>query len=127
MMNLNAIVSPAVSAINPSVTATIKPSTGYTTNAAGKRVPAYGTPQTIKVSRQALQYNDIAMSDGMNVQGVRAKFYIAGDWNGIIRADQKGGDIITLDDGSEWLVAVQAEQWGGAKGWTAVICTRQDQ
>ena len=125
-MNLSAIVSAAIGEVNPPQTITIEPSTGYSTNAAGKSTPSFGTPQIVQAQVQPLQYNDLVMTDGMNLQGQRCKIYLQGDWNGIIRADQKGGDRLTLADGTRWLVVIQAENWGGADGWTAVVCTRQN-
>lgn len=125
-MNLHSIVAPIISIINPPVSGTISPSQGYTTNADGTRSPSYGAPVPVVIQKQPLQYNDIVMTDGLNLQGERCKMYLKGNWNGIIRADQRGGDLITLADGTLWLVAVQAENWSDASGWTAIIATRQN-
>lgn len=123
-MNLQGIVSPIVSVVNPKVSVQIERSTGYATNAAGKRAPSYAAAQTVLASVQPVQYQDIMLTEGMGIQGSRIKVYLPGDWNGIVRADKEGGDRVTLPDGTKWIIAVQAEQWGGADGWTAVICTR---
>ena len=125
-MNLHGIVSGYLSAVNPPITVTIQPSTGYATNADGSRVPTYGASQSVQAQRQALQYTDIVQMDGLNIQGTRCKLYLNGNWNGLVRADQKGGDLITLPDGSIWLVAVIAENWSEQDGWTCVLCTLQD-
>ena len=124
-MNLNSVVAPLTAVINPREMITIYPSAGYTTASDGSRAPKYGTPTTLQASVQALQYNDIVLSDGLNIQGERVSMYLYGDWNGIIRADQKGGDKIVRADGSKWLVAMVSENWGDSTGWTKVICTRQ--
>ena len=124
-VNLNSIVSPLVAAVNPRETITIYPSAGYTTNPDGTRVPAYGTSVTMLASVQALAYNDIVQADGLSIQGERVVMYLFGDWNGIVRADGKGGDMITRPDGSKWLVAMVNENWGDSTGWTKVLCTRQ--
>ena len=125
-MNLHGIVSGYIAGVNPPITVSIQPSTGYTTNADGNRVPAYGPPQSAQAQRQALQYTDIVQMDGLNIQGTRCKLYLNGNWNGLVRADQKGGDLITFPDGTIWLVAVVAENWSQQDGWTCVLCTRQD-
>lgn len=123
-MNLHAIASPLVAAVNPTVTIQIERSTGPTTNAAGKRTPTYASPVDVKAQVQPIQYNDIMLTNGMGLQGQRIAVYLPGEWNGIVRADAQGGDRVTLPDGTKWNVAVQSEQWEGASGWTKVICTR---
>lgn len=123
-MNLHAAATPIVSTVNPQTSIQIERSTGPTTNAAGKRTPTYAAPQTVKAQVQPLQYNDIMLANGLNLQGARIKIYLPGEWNAMLRADQIGGDRVTLPDGSKWIIAVQAENWGGATGWTSVICTR---
>lgn len=126
-MNLHGIVSGAISAVNPFVMATIKSSTGYTTAPDGSRTPTYNTI-TAPVQIQALQYNDIAQLDGLNIQGDRRKIYLNGNWNGIIRADKKGGDIMMFPEFpggpvKTWKVAMALEQWAD---WTTLAVTLQD-
>jgi hypothetical protein len=125
-MNLHQIVSGAVSAVNPFITVTIQASAGYTTNADGSRSPAYAAPVSIQAQRQALQYNDLVQLDGLNITGTRCKLYLNGNWNGVVRPDQKGGDLITMPDGSVWLVAFVAENWSDVDGWASVVCTLQN-
>lgn len=125
-MNLHAIVSGAVAAVNPFVTATIQRSTGYTTAPGGRRTPTYAAPVTVQVQVQALQYNDIQQVDGLNIEGERRAMYINGDWEGLLRDDRKGGDLITLPDGTVWLVALVLENWAGTDGWVKVAVTRQN-
>jgi hypothetical protein len=124
-VNLYKLVAGAVSAINPRVVATIQKSTGYTTNADGSRTPIYAAPVPVRAQKQALQYNDIVQTDGLNLQGERCALYISGNWEGVVRSDGVGGDIITMPDGSVWIVAVVLENWGDAKGWTKVAATKQ--
>jgi hypothetical protein len=40
-----------------------------------------------------------------------------------VRTDQKGGDLLTMPDGSVWLVAMVLEHWAD---WTSVAITLQD-
>ena len=122
-MDLYSIASAAIQAVNPSVVATIQVSTGSTQNADFSRTPSYANAQTVKVNLQALQYNDIIQADALNIQGVRKKMYIEGTVNGLVRDQNKGGDIVTLPDGSVWLVAVIAENW---LPWNCAIITRQN-
>ena len=124
-MNLNAIVGPYVSKVNPWIIITIKRSIGYTTGPSGKSTPLYSDPQPIQAQMQSLQYNDIVQLDGLNVQGERRALYLNGNWDGIQRADGKGGDLVTLPDGSVWLVAMVLENWADRDGWVKVAITRQ--
>src|ERR1700674_1649819 len=109
-MNLNNIVSGVISSVNPWMTIAIKSSTGYTTNADGTQVPTY-TNYTLPGQVQALQYNDLMQISSLNIQGERRALYLNGSWQGVVRADGKGGDVITLPDGSVWLVVFVFEDW----------------
>lgn len=121
-MNLNGIVAPLCAAITPNEIISIKPSTGSTTQADGKRVPTYGDPTSLKVAVQALSYNDIVQCENLNIQGLKCAIYLPGDWEGIVRADQKGGDLIVRANGSTWLVAMILEDW---PDWTKVAAVMQ--
>ena len=125
-MNWHAIVAPCIAAINPWIQATLQESTGYSTNADGKRVPVYAAPVNMQVQMQALQYNDIQQISSLNIQGVRQAMYLNGDWSGIVRANNQGGDIITLVTGEIWIVAMVLERWADTSGWVKVCCTKQD-
>jgi hypothetical protein len=124
-MNLHNIVSGYVGTINPFVTASIQKSSGYTTAADGTRTPTYLAPISISVQLQALQYNDLMAIDGLNIQGERYAIYVNGTWEGTVRADGSGGDLITLPDGSIWLVVFVFENWGYTAGWSKLCVTRQ--
>jgi hypothetical protein len=126
-VNLHGIVSGAISAVNPFVAATVQRSTGYTTNSDGSRVPTY-TTFSVSVQMQALTYTDLRELDALNITGKRRKIYLSGDVEGIIRADQRGGDLIvfptgTLPEGNTWLAAYVLENW---PDWVSVAITLQD-
>ena len=114
-----------MAAINPWVNATIQKSTGYTTAEDGTRTPAYATAQVVQVQKQAFQYNDLVQIDGINIQGEKCAMYITGNWDGILRQDGAGGDLITLENGTKWLVVLVLENWADEDGWVKVACVRQ--
>lgn len=124
-MNLHNIVGPIVAAVNPFTKATLQISTGYTTAADGTQVPAYAPAIAVTVQRQALQYNDLVQIQGLNIQGEKAAFYVSGNWQGVVRPDRKGGDILTLADGTVWLVVQVLENWSSTDGWAKVAAVRQ--
>ena len=115
-MNIHGLASCCTGAVNPSVVATIKTSTGATTNADGSQTPTY-TTATGMVNVQALAAKDIQHLNGLNIQGVTRKAYCYGNVNGIIRASGKGGDVLTLPDGTIWKVGNVFESW---PDWSAV-------
>lgn len=125
-MNLHAIVGNSIAQINPYVLGNYQQSSGYTTNDDGSRVPSYYPGVTVQIQMQALQYNDIMQISSLNVQGTRQAMYINGDWEGLVRVNQQGGDIITLPDNSIWLVVMVLERWSVTSGWCKVAVTRQD-
>ena len=124
-MNLSNIVGSYVAAVNPWVTASIQPSQGYATNDDGKRVPAYRAATDIQVQMLPLQYNDLIQVSGLNIQGERKAMYANGEWDAVVRSTQEGGDLVTLPDGSVWLLVFQFEDWNATAGWTKFCVTRQ--
>ncbi len=125
-MNLHQIASQYTSAVNPWITATIQVSTGFTTDANFIRVPSYAAPVSAQVQMQSLTYNDLKQIDGLNLQGERRAMYLNGGWDGIVRQDQKGGDLITLPNGTVWLVAMVLEDWSDLNNWVKLCVTRQN-
>lgn len=125
-MNLRAIAGSVIAAINPPMVATLYASTGFTTNADGTRTPTYAAPITVTVDRQSLSSNDIQQISGLNLQGDVCSIYIPGQWQGLSRAEGTGADLISLPDGTNWLVQIVLENWDtGANAWTKVAAVRQ--
>lgn len=126
-MNLHAIAGPVVAVVNPFIPVTIKVSTGSTRNPDGSRTPTYAST-TASAQVQALQFRDIAQLQGLNLQGTRRKIYLSGDFEGLVRSQNKGGDLIIFpNDGSQWansvwLVAMVLETW---PDWCSVAVTLQ--
>lgn len=124
-MNLHGIVAGAIAAVNPQVRGQYQKSNGATTQASGKRVPAYLAATPITVQLQALTYKDLVQVDGLNLNGQAHAMYVSGDIEAVVRQDNKGGDIITLPDGSIWLVVHVLENWFTTSGWAKVAVVRQ--
>ena len=69
------------------------------------------------------------MTSGLNIQGTRRKIWLNGEIDGLVREDNKGGDLITDPNGDVWLVALITEQWttrSEAPNWVSAIVTRQN-
>ncbi len=125
VINLHGIVGPCVAAVNPWVTVTIQASAGYTTAADGKRTPLYAPAVPMLAQMQSLQFRDLVQIDGLNLQGEGRALYLNGNWQGVVRPEVKGGDLVTLPDGSLWLIALVLENWWLTDGWCKVAITRQ--
>lgn len=124
-MNLNNLVSGAISTINPWVTATLQRSTGSTKDSSYHRTPAYSTPEQIRAQVQSLSMGELSQIEGLNLQGEKRAIYIDGLWEGVSRAESKGGDLVTLSDASVWLVVHVLENWSLMSGWSKVAVVRQ--
>lgn len=123
-MNLHAIVSGAISAVNPLSPATLYASAGSTTNADGSRTPAFAAPVAINAQVQQLTTFNLRQLEGLNLQGVTHKIYFTGQAAGVERFFSKGGDLIQMADGTIWLVVTVFEQW---PDWVAVGVTLQNE
>src|SRR5579871_2481547 len=121
-MDRHGLVSGAIAAVNPLVPLTLQVSNGYTTAADGSRAPSYAAPVTVFGQVHALTYRDLQQVEGLNLNGTRRAIYLEGQENGLVRADNKGGDLITDAAGNVWLVAMVLEAW---PDWTKVAVTLQ--
>lgn len=121
-MNLHVIVRGAITAINPDIPATLLRSNGYTTDAAGKQTPSF-LSFTGQIQVQGVSAKDLEHTDFLNIQGVLRTVYLRGNWAGVVRADQKGGDIMKFPQipgaaVQDWRVVTIKETW---PDWCAVI------
>ena len=124
-MNLNSIVAPIVAFINPPELITIQSSVGYVTNADGTRTPNAPTVTTVLASIMNATYDELQQNGGINLSGENLTAYLPGNWTGVIRADQRDGDIVIRPNGRKYLVVACPEDWQDSSGWTKVLMTRQ--
>lgn len=122
-MNLSAIVQGNVDTVTPRVPLTLRISEPPTVDSNYKPVPQYAT-YSVTGQIQAMQYKDLMQISSLNLNGTRRKIYLYGVVEAVVRALNKGGDLITDPDGNVWLVALVLEQW--AKDWCSVAVTLQD-
>lgn len=128
-MNLHALVSGSVAAVNPHVTVSVQVSTGSTVQADGTRVPTYAAAVDVPAQVQPLSFRDLQQMDSLNISGTRKAFYLYGRVDGLVRDERKGGDLITMADGTVWLVALISEQWyeGATAAWCKALATLQNE
>ncbi|EPG4624289.1 hypothetical protein KSS43_002572 [Citrobacter koseri] len=106
-MNLHQIVRGAITTVNPDVPGVLKVNSGFTTAPGGKRVQSYTDVEVI-VQMQSLSSTDLKQVDAINAQGILQSAYLNGNFNGINRPEQQGGDMLIVD-GKTWLVVKVAE------------------
>ncbi|MBZ6385146.1 hypothetical protein [Pantoea piersonii] len=120
-MNLHGIVRGAINIVNRDSPGVMKVSLGtYTTDAAGHRTPAY-SEQSVTVQMQPLSYTDLMKIDGLNLQGIKKKAYVNGNFEGVNRPKQKGGDMLIVN-GETWLITQPLEEW---PEWCSFVVTLQ--
>lgn len=123
-MNLHGIVSGKVAAVNPLQPVILQVCIeGYVTNPDGSRVPAYLPPVTVTAQVQDLSTRDLRQLDALNIQGSMKSIYLNGTVDAISRLNAKGGDLLTLKDGTIWLTTSVLEQW---PDWVKVSVTVQN-
>jgi hypothetical protein len=115
-MNIRKIVRKGITMVNPDVEATITRSTGYTTGATGKRIPTFQTIEGVKIQNQGQNGEALKQAQNLNVQGVVNTVYISGEWQGMLRGDKTGGDIMYFPEKSggtpkKWMIIQVAESW----------------
>lgn len=128
-MNLRGMVNGVTQAVNPNQMVTWLQSAGYTIDDSGKQVAAYALAVPVRAQVQALSGRDLRHADLMNMQGVMRSVYLYGNVQGIVRADQTGGDILQFSEVPggpvrNWLVTEVMETW---PEWAHVIVTLQAQ
>jgi hypothetical protein len=120
-MDIRGIANAATDTVNPNISVTVTPSTGYAIGAGLKQVPSYGPPVTGFAQVQALTAADLRHLDGLNIQNATKSIILRGELNAVVRTHSQGGDIVTFG-GDTWLTVAVLEQW---PLWTRAAITLQ--
>jgi len=75
---------------------------------------------------QPVSGDDLRHMDSLNIQGQHKAMYFSGALLPAVRVALVGGDLVTLPDGSVWLVTQSAEPFADTAGWSKVIITLQN-
>lgn len=131
-LNLHAAVRGAINPVKQDIPAWWAVSSGYTTDAAGKRTPTFTIGASVQIQEQPPSYRDLQHINMLNLQGVVRTVFLYSNPNGVNRVNVKGGDLLLFPQwlGAPmdfWLVTRPDEQWdvtpGG--GWTKLYATLQ--
>jgi hypothetical protein len=117
-MDLQGIANCAADAVNPNFIVSVQRSTGSTQVApGGRRTPSYATAVSGPAQVQALNNSELRQMDGLNIQGVIQAIYLRGALAGVVRANNQGGDLVTIAAPAppafigKWLVVKVLESW----------------
>src|ERR1700741_178398 len=122
-MNLRLLANTVIQTVNPDISINwIRSTGGYTTDATGPRTPTTNTT-TVMGNVQGLNAKDLAHTDGLNIQGVLRSVHLYGNVQGVVRADQQGGDVLQFSEVPggplrNWRVVLVSESW---PDWCRVI------
>lgn len=123
-MNLHAVVTGAISAVNPPFLGVLYVSTGSTKAADYTRYPTFTSFPKVGMQVQALTAKEIDHLDSLNIQGILRGVYMNGNVEGLDRPAGKGGDVLMFK-GQYWLVMTVLETWDTA-GWCKVAVALQN-
>src|ERR1700688_1100112 len=88
---------------------------------------AMTTSMTLLAQIQPMTWRGIQQFVWLNLQGTRHKIYLSGQIDELVRAEHKGGDLITIPAGHRhagvWLVAQILAQW---PSWVEAAIVLQD-
>lgn len=127
-MNLRGMANSVTQNVNANQIISLKRNTGYTTDTNYNQVPTFETVSGA-AQIQALGPKDLQHVDALNLQNVSRKVYLYGNWMGVVRADSKGGDILTFPqvpggDAQDWKVVTVFETW---ESWCSVGVALQEE
>ncbi|EMY4690304.1 hypothetical protein [Yersinia sp. 1652 StPb PI] len=109
-MNLHGIVSGAIGAINPFISALVRRSDGFTNGEGRKQVPKYFPDAPVTIQLQPLSAGDLKHVDGLNISGLLKSIHVDGNFYGVNRQKVLGGDLFIIGS-EEWLVIEPLELW----------------
>jgi hypothetical protein len=130
-MDLRGIANQVSNTVNPNIIVLWQASSGFTVGISGKTTPTYAAGVNGPAQVQALDNSDLKQIEGLNITGSIRALYMKGNLAGVIRADNQGGDLITIGSQTNappllvgsWLVVKVLESW---PNWTKVVIVKQN-
>lgn len=127
MINVRAAANFAIQVVNPDIWGTFYLSTGNAPNAAFLQIPSYAAGVNQRMQVQAVSARDLRHLKGLSLQGVLRSVHMWGDKQGVVRVNQKGGDLLyfpQVPGGARyiWKVEKVIETW---RDWSHLIVSLQ--
>lgn len=123
MLNLHALTRPLITLVNPDQPVTILVSAGFTVNAQYEQVPAWAPAVEVMAQPQPVPDRTLQFLVQQRQNSIWHDFYLSGDWSGLDRPAEQGGDLVYWD-GAEWQVDQVLERWSPTAGWTKIRCVK---
>ena len=125
-MDIFGMANSAIQIVNENIPATWRRSNGYLIDNAGIQIPQY-IDTDIEVQSQAISGDMLAFTEGLNIQGVMRSVYMYGNVQGVVRSDERGGDLLLFPQTpgnpvQTWKVVSVVETW---PDWAHVIAVLQ--
>lgn len=129
MINVRGIANAAIQPVNPNIAAQYFASTGYATDAAGKRTPSFAVAVPVTIQSQAVSGAALKHIEGLNLQNVYRNVRMWGNTQGVVRPDTKGGDILHFPQVpggvvQKWLVTHVLETW--PEWCSLIVCLQRE-
>lgn len=121
-LNLHALVRPLITLVNPDVTVIILQSAGFEVVDYEQR-PIWRPAVKVQAQAQPVPDKTLQFLVQQRQNSIWHDFYLEGEWNGLRRAREQGGDLIYWE-GFEWQVDQVLERWSAGSGWTKVRCVQ---
>lgn len=121
-MNLHNIVRVAINSINPDQNIVVKVFDGVDNTGTWAKV-TYKTENAV-AQVQPMNSEDIQFINNFNSSSIYKAMYIKGNWSGLNRVTESGGDLIEWDN-KIWYVVSVPEGWNATAGWTKVLVVAQ--
>lgn len=128
VINVRSAANSAIQVVNPNEGGWFYGSTGFTVDpATRKQVAGFTAATAVRLQIQAVDAAMLRHLDGLNVEGVVRSVHMWGNTQGIVRVNQKGGDLLyfaEIPSGALriWKVVKVVETW---RDWSHVIVNLQ--
>lgn len=124
-LDVRGIANASIQPVNPNIPAQYVASTGYGTDAAGKRTATFAAPVGVMIQPQAATGKDLEHVEKLNMQAVYKNVRMWGNTQGVVRVEAKGGDLLYFPNvpaGTPrvWKVEAVLETW--ATWCSLVVC-----
>lgn len=123
MMNLHNIVRRAINSVNPDQPVIVRLCTGQNHKPGGIKEAVYSDIPAI-AQIQPVPSNEIQFIDNYVSSSEYRNFYLNGDFSGLSRRSETGGDLI-IWRGKTYFIDSEPEPWSATVGWTKVRGVRE--
>lgn len=123
-INLHALVRPVITAVNPDRPVIILACTGQDVDGQYDPQPVYAPAAQVMAQPQPVPDKTLQILVQQRDNSIWKDFYLSGNWDGLVRSKEQGGDLVYWD-GFEWLVDQVLEAWNPTAGWTKIRTVQQ--